>query len=108
MVHQFGRIGSYAMLGGNSKITQDCLPYMITDGVPASVHGLNIVGLKRAGFKLDTIKALKEAYRILFRSSQSLEDKLVQIESIHNEHVVSLLDFIKATKRGFHRDKPSE
>lgn len=108
MVHQFGRIGSYAMLGGNSKITQDCLPFMITDGVPASVHGLNLVGLKRAGFKLDTIKALKEAYRILFRSSQSLENRLVQIESINNEHVQALLGFIKGSKRGFHRDKPGE
>ncbi len=108
MVHQFGRIGSYAMLGGNSKITQDCLPFMMTDGVPASVHGLNIVGLKRAGFKMDDIKALKEAYRILFRTSQSLEEKLAQIKAIDNEHVGTLAEFISASKRGFHRDKQAE
>lgn len=108
MVHQFCRIGGYAMLGGNSKITQDCLPFMITDGVPATVHGLNIVGLKRAGFKMDAIKALKEAYRILFWSSQSLDDRLTQIATIDNEQVRTLFGFLQESKRGFHRDKPSE
>lgn len=105
MVHQFGKIGSFAMLGGNSKITQDCLPFMITDGVPATVHGLNLVGLKRAGFKLASIKALKEAYQILFRTNQPLEDKLNQIRAMDNEYGQLLVDFIVESKRGFHRDK---
>lgn len=108
MVHQFGQIGRYAMLGGNSKITQDCLPYMMTDGVPATVHGLNIVGLKRAGFKMDTIKALKEAYRLLFRVSLPLEEKLQEIETIGDEHTQFLVDFINESKRGFHRDKSQD
>ena len=108
MVHQFGQIGRYAMLGGNSKITQDCLPYMMTDGVPATVHGLNIVGLKRAGFKMETIKALKEAYRLLFRASLPLEEKLLEIKAIDNEHTQYLVDFINGSKRGFHRDKSQD
>lgn len=108
MVHQFGRIGAYAMLGGNSKITQDCLPFMITDGVPASVHGLNIVGLKRAGFKLEAIKALKEAYRTLFRSPLSLEEKLARLKQTDNEYVADLARFITESRRGFHRDKQTE
>ena len=108
MVHQFCQIGSFAMLGGNSKITQGCLPFMITDGVPATVRGLNVVGLKRAGFKLDTIKALKEAYRILFRTSLSLEERLKDISTIENEQAQSLASFIRNSKRGFHRDRPTE
>ena len=108
MVHQFCRIGSFAMLGGNSKITQDCLPFMITDGAPATVHGLNKVGLKRAGFKLDAIKALKEAYRILFRAPVSLDEKLAQLNSMDNDHVQALFNFLQASKRGFHRDKQAE
>lgn len=104
MVHQFVQIGGYAMLGGNSKITQDCLPFMMTDGIPASVHGLNIVGLKRAGFTLNVIKALKEAYRILFRTPVSLTEKLAQIEAVENEQTSILADFIRGSKRGFHRD----
>lgn len=108
MVHQFVRIGSYAMIGGNTKITQDTLPFMMTDGVPASVRGLNLVGLKRAGFKLEAIKALKESYRILFRTSLSLEEKLGRIKSIDNEHARALADFIGGSKRGFHRDQHAE
>lgn len=108
MVHQFVQIGSYAMIGGNTKITRDTLPFMMTDGVPASVHGLNLVGLKRAGFKLDAIKALKEAYRILFRTPASLEVKLEQIQAIDNEHTRSLAVFISGSRRGFHRDKQAD
>lgn len=107
MVHQFVQIGRYAMIGGNTKITQDCLPFMMTDGIPASVHGLNLVGLKRAGFKLDTIKALKEAYRILFRTPLSQEEKLAQIDAVENEQARALASFIRGSKRGFHRDKQS-
>ena len=108
MVHQFVQIGGFAMIGGNTKITQDTLPFRITDGVPASVHGLNLVGLKRAGFKLEAIKALKEAYRILFRTASSLEVKLEQINAIDNEHAHALANFIHGSKRSFHRDKQAE
>jgi len=106
MVHQFSRIGSFAMIGGNSKITRDALPFFMTDGVPASVRGLNMVGLKRAGFKLEDIRALKEAYRILFDNRLSLEARLSKTGAIENIHVEQLVEFIAASKRGFHRDKP--
>lgn len=108
MVHQFVQIGGYAMIGGNTKITQDTLPFMITDGVPASVHGLNMVGLKRGGFRLEAIKALKEAYRILFRTPSPLDEKLQQINAIDNEHTRILASFITGSRRSFHRDKQAE
>jgi len=105
MIHQFVHIGSYAMIGGNSKITQDVLPYMITDGHPALVRGLNVVGLKRAGFKLSDIKLLKQAYRYLFRTDSPLEANLDEISALGHELTTSLCEFIRAADRGFHRAK---
>ncbi len=104
MVHQFGKIGRFAMVGGNAKITQDVLPFMITDGNPASVRGLNLVGLKRAGFKMDDIKALKQAYQLLFRGG-TLEDNLSAIRALNHDLTGQLCDFIAHSERGFHRNK---
>lgn len=105
MIHQFVHIGSYAMIGGNSKITQDVLPYMITDGHPAQVRGLNIVGLKRAGFKLNEIKLLKQAYRYLFRTDSPLDANLDEISALGHELTATLCEFVQAADRGFHRAK---
>lgn len=102
-IHQFTQIGAYAMIGGNSKITQDCLPYMITDGVPGKVRGLNSVGLKRAGFTMQDLRELKQAYRVLFDSHRDLEVILGELEKLESNHAKNLADFIKASKRNFHR-----
>ena len=104
MVHQFIHIGRFAMIGGNCKVTQDVLPFMITDGVPGTVHGLNLVGLKRAGFSREDIKALKQAYQILFRQSLCLSDILAELRKLDSTHVEHLAGFIEAAKRGFHRE----
>ena len=105
MVHQFVRIGSFAMIGGNSKITQDALPFLITDGVPGRARGLNLVGLKRAGFSGADLRELKQAYRGLFRSQQGLEHRLQELGRRDNPHVAHLVAFIAGSKRGFHRDR---
>jgi UDP-N-acetylglucosamine acyltransferase len=76
VVHQFSRLGRLAMLGGNAKIVQDCLPFIITDGNPGRASGLNIIGLRRAGFASSDIKELKRAYRTLLRSGLLLEEAL--------------------------------
>jgi UDP-N-acetylglucosamine acyltransferase len=101
--HQFVRFGRYAMVGGKSKIVQDVLPFFVTDGNPAHVRGVNSVGLRRAGFSGQERQALKESYRLLFRSSLVLEDALQQMEQLQDENVNHLLDFIRASKRGFIR-----
>lgn len=106
MVHQFVHIGRFAMIGGNSKITQDVLPFMTTDGNPAEVHGLNIVGLRRGGFDKAKLTKLKQAYRILFSTEHKLDAKLDKLRAMSDEHVSHLVDFIAAAKRGFHRTKP--
>jgi UDP-N-acetylglucosamine acyltransferase len=101
--HQFVRFGRYAMVGGKSKIVQDVLPFFTTDGNPAYVRGLNAVGLRRGNFSSESRKALKTAYRLLFRSTMQLEEALNAVDQIDDEHVAHLASFIRSSKRGFIR-----
>ena len=101
--HQFVRFGRYAMVGGKSKIVQDVLPFVITDGNPPRVRGLNTVGLTRAGFSEEQRRALKNAYRALFKTGIPLTDVLSELEQIDDENVAHLLNFIRGSKRGFIR-----
>src|SRR5215213_2657883 len=101
--HQFVRMGRYAMIGGKSKIVQDVLPFFITDGNPPRVRGLNSVGLSRAGFSEDAKRALKNAYRTLFKSAAPLADVLERLAQTDDEHVAHLVSFIRGSKRGFTR-----
>ncbi len=101
--HQFVRFGRYAMVGGKSKIVQDVLPFLTTDGNPPRVRGLNTVGLRRAGFTPQERGALKEAYRLLFRSRLPLAEALSRMEQLEDEHVSHLLNFIRNSRRGFSR-----
>lgn len=105
VVHQFVNIGEYVMLGGNAKITQDCLPYMLVDGIPAVVRGLNLVGLKRAGFQREDLSILKRAYRILMQDEGKLEEKRALLDGIQHPSVNVLSKFIQQSKRSFHRSK---
>jgi len=105
MVHQFVQIGTLAMIGGNAKITQDVLPYMITDGVPGTVRGLNLVGLRRAGCSRSDIQILKQAYQIIHRSTQSRQGILEEIREMDSPYTLHLAEFITGSSRGFHREK---
>jgi UDP-N-acetylglucosamine acyltransferase len=91
------------MVGGKSKIVQDVLPFFITDGNPPRVRGLNTVGLTRAGFSEEAKRALKNAYRTLFRSGTPLAETLRELEQVHDENVAHLINFIRGSKRGFIR-----
>jgi UDP-N-acetylglucosamine acyltransferase len=103
--HQFVRMGRYAMVGGKSKIVQDVLPFFITDGNPARLRGVNSVGLRRAGFDEAARRALKNAYRTLFRSSLPLEEAVASLSESSDENVKHLISFIRGSKRGFTTDK---
>jgi len=105
VVHQFCRIGRLAMIGGNSKIVQDCLPFVVTDGVPGRARGLNVVGLRRAGFKSTGLVFLKEGYRRLLRSGLSLEDALGSLKELDDPLVAELIDFARSSRRGFCREE---
>ncbi len=104
VVHQFTKLGRLAMIGGNSKITQDVLPFFVTDGVPPRVRGINVVGLTRAGHSREEIRMLKEAYRILLASGLRLEAATGKIQKIGSPCTDHLADFLlRAGPRGIHR-----
>ncbi|MDR1581578.1 MAG: acyl-ACP--UDP-N-acetylglucosamine O-acyltransferase [Synergistaceae bacterium] len=77
--HQFVRVGSYAMVGGLAKIVMDVPPYSLVDGNPASMYGLNTVGLRRHGFSQAQRSRIKNIYRTLFETAANLEDGLASI-----------------------------
>ena len=101
-VHQFCRIGAHAITGGCSKIVQDVPPYMIADGNPAVIRGINRVGLERHGFDAEALKLIKDAHRILYRSKLNLQQavELMQLELPPGPELDRLLEFLQSSSRG--------
>ncbi|MGB8167429.1 MAG: acyl-ACP--UDP-N-acetylglucosamine O-acyltransferase [Chthoniobacteraceae bacterium] len=101
-IHQFCRIGRHALTGGCSKIVQDVPPFMIADGNPAKVRSYNKVGLERHGFSEETMRCIKEAYRIIYRSASNLQQAVEQIRSDLPElpEITQLVAFITSSPRG--------
>jgi len=105
-IHQFSKIGKLAMIGGNASVIQDAPPYFLYEGGGyLAPRGLNLVGLKRAGFSSSDIQQLKTAYCILYRSRLKLADALMRIEAeVPTEHTRHLVQFIRNSKRGICRE----
>lgn len=104
-VHQYSKIGRLAMISGNCRVNQDIPPFFTYADFEVRPKGLNLVGLRRAGFTEDQILALKMAYRILYRSGLKLEDALQRIESeLSTEHTQHLVQFIRSSERGICRE----
>jgi UDP-N-acetylglucosamine acyltransferase len=101
VVHQFVRIGDYALMRGLSGTSRDVPPYAIVDW-QHTVRGVNVVGLKRAGFDDRRIREIRDAFGVLFRKGRNLSLAIKEIESREkvNGDVLALLDFIKSSKRG--------
>jgi UDP-N-acetylglucosamine acyltransferase len=105
-IHQFCRVGTHAIVSGLTGVSQDVPPYMMAAGDRAKLYGLNSVGLKRHQFSEQEIKALKKAYRIIFRSGLTLEKAMKAIEEddiFQIPEVQHLLQFIRHSKRGICR-----
>ncbi len=101
VVHQFIRVGALSLMRGLSGTSKDVPPYSIIDW-QHTVRGVNVVGLKRAGFDESRIRKIKEAFRILFRKGRNISLAIKEIES-HSElsaDLTALLEFIKSSKRG--------
>ncbi|NRA73620.1 MAG: acyl-ACP--UDP-N-acetylglucosamine O-acyltransferase [Rickettsiales bacterium] len=112
-IHQFVRIGKYAMVGGASAVGRDVSPFIMARGNEAYVIGVNSVGLKRGGFSDADICTVKESYKILFDTSpgKNIDVGLKNLEQKFkdNEHVQYILDFLRTkSKRGIYRPKVSE
>ena len=101
-VHQFCRIGRYAIIGGCSKVVQDVPPFMLADGNPARSRTVNKVGLERNGFSDEVQQSLKKAYKILFRSGLTTKNAVDQIEQElpANAEIQHLIEFMRASQRG--------
>ena len=105
-VHQFCRIGTHAFISGMTGITLDVPPYVLASGSRAKLFGLNTVGLKRFHFSEASVKALKKAYRIIFRSGLTLEKAVKQVKEdgiSQLPEIQHLLQFIQQSKRGISR-----
>jgi UDP-N-acetylglucosamine acyltransferase len=105
VIHQYSKIGRLAMIGGNSRVNLDVPPFFLYTDFNARPNGLNVVGLKRAGFTSEEIGALKSAYRVLYRSGLKLKDALARISSeLNTEHTRHLVTFIEGSDRGICRE----
>jgi UDP-N-acetylglucosamine acyltransferase len=104
-VHQFCRIGRFAITGGCSKIVQDVPPFMIADGNPAEIRGVNLVGLERKNYPAESVKLIKEAFRLIYRSKYNTGQALeaVRKELPQSEEVREIAEFIEKTERGIIR-----
>jgi UDP-N-acetylglucosamine acyltransferase len=101
-LHQFSRVGEHSMIAGAAKITQDVPPYILAAHNPAEFNGLNVIGLRRRGFKAEDIQILKEAYKYLYDNSLNVSQALEVIESKlgNNIYVRKVLNFLSGSKRG--------
>ncbi len=101
-IHQFVRIGRMSILGGCTKAVKDVPPYMIADGDPLKVFGPNKVGLERHGVSPETQHALKEAYKIVFRTELTTAKALERVEAELGAapEVRNFVEFIRGSERG--------
>ncbi len=101
-VHQFVRLGGMSIIGGCSKVIKDVPPYMMADGHPVEVRGLNSIGLKRRGVSSDHRRVLKEVYRILYRQGLTTGEAVGKIrdEVEFTPEVVHILKFLEKSERG--------
>jgi UDP-N-acetylglucosamine acyltransferase len=98
----FTRVGAYAYVGGSAKVAADVPPAMLADGRPATVYGVNVIGLRRAGVSLPDRRAMQDAHRLLYRSGLT---PARAVERVRNEVpatplVTMLLEFIGTSRRG--------
>lgn len=101
-VHQFCNVGDYAMLAGCSKVVKDIPPYTTIDGNPATVIGLNSVGLKRSGFSPETREKIKHAYKVLYHSKMNTRTalKALKEENDPSPEVQYIIRFFEESDRG--------
>lgn len=103
-IHQYVRIGRFCMLGGGSMVGKDVPPFCTCQGDRATLRGLNLLGMRRAGLGRETVRSVKEAYRTLFMSGSPLEAAIAEVKgSSGAKEVLEMVDFIERSKRGVMR-----
>ncbi|MGC7561006.1 acyl-ACP--UDP-N-acetylglucosamine O-acyltransferase [Pasteurella sp. PK-2025] len=104
-IHQFVVIGAHVMLGGGSMVSQDVPPYVMAQGNHAKPFGVNIEGLKRRGFDKPTLHAIRNVYKLIYRSGKTLDEVMPEIEQVAaTESSISFfIEFFKRSTRGIIR-----
>ena len=105
MVHQFTHIGEHAMLGGASGVTKDVPPYAITGRNPAVFEGVNLIGLRRRDFPIETIREISAIYKLIYSSGLNVSDACRQVRELFDpsDYRDKILSFIESSKRGIVR-----
>ena len=105
LVHQFCRIGAHSFCAMGSAVGKDVPPYVMVSGNPARAHGLNAEGLKRRGFDEEARRAVRRAYKLIYRSGLSLEKAAEALGPLAAEHpaVTPMLEFITNSQRSITR-----
>ena len=108
-VHQFCKIGAHAMVGMSTSLTQDVPPFVILSGNPAAAHGINSEGLKRRGFSRDAINAIRNAYKLIYKSGLTLDEAKAALQKEELSapefapHMKLLREFLQNVTRGIVR-----
>lgn len=108
-VHQFCKIGAHAFVGMNTSLTQDLPPFVLVSGNPAAPHGVNIEGLKRRGFTREQIGAIRNAYKLIYKSGLTLDDAKAALAKAEAEapdsavHLRLMREFLDSATRGIVR-----
>ena len=108
-IHQFVKVGAHVMAGFASHISQDVPPFMMVDGNPLAVRGLNLEGLKRRGFSAERVAVIKQMHRLLYRQGLTLEAARAAIRELPASHpeavadIALMQDFLDASTRGVAR-----
>ena len=108
-VHQFCKIGSHAMLGMSTSLTQDVPPFVMLNGNPAAAHGINVEGLKRRGFSREQISDIRNAYKLIYKSGLTLEEAKAALAKAEADapgsatYIRMLREFLDMTTRGIVR-----
>ena len=105
LVHQFCAVGNHAFTAMGTAIGKDVPPYMMVAGQPASTRGLNVEGLKRHGFSAATLRALRGAYKTVFRSGLKADEAIEKLcnDGAEVPEILALAEFIRASSRGIVR-----
>jgi UDP-N-acetylglucosamine acyltransferase len=108
-IHQFVKVGAHAMLGFQSAVAQDVPPFMLVDGNPLAVRGINVIGLRRRDFSNERIAAVKQMHKLLYREGRTLDaaraaiDALAQVTPEAAQDVAMMSGFLAAATRGIAR-----
>lgn len=109
-VHQFCKIGPHAFVGMNTSLTQDVPPFVLVSGNPAQAHGVNLEGLKRRGFNREQLNAIRQSYKLLYKSGHTLEEsrsaldlQIGELDIDSAAQVKMVREFLDASTRGIVR-----